>query len=111
MSTTLLQGRIAVITGASAGIGEAVAHSFAAGGASLVLNARRREKLEALASKLPGSVGHVFTHFPLELVVFRAETQAEAPEGCRWLPKREIPGAAFPTVFRKVLAHASTEGS
>lgn len=56
MSTKLLEGRIAVITGASAGIGEAVAHSCAAGGASLVLNARRREKLEALAAKLPGSV-------------------------------------------------------
>ncbi len=57
-------------------------------------------------TKVPGTVGHVFTHFPLELVVFRAQTEAEAPEGCRWLPKREIPGAAFPTVFRKVLAHA-----
>jgi A/G-specific adenine glycosylase len=57
-------------------------------------------------TKVPGTVGHVFTHFPLELVVFRAQTQAEAPAGCRWLPKREIPGAAFPTVFRKVLAHA-----
>ncbi|MHB2166943.1 A/G-specific adenine glycosylase [Alsobacter sp. R-9] len=57
-------------------------------------------------TRIPGSVGHVFTHFPLELVVFRAETGAAAPDGCRWLPAREIPGEAFPNVFRKVLAHA-----
>lgn len=62
--------------------------------------------LAASWTKLPGTVGHVFTHFPLELTVFRAETTADAPEGCRWLPRREIAGAAFPTVFRKVLAHA-----
>jgi NADP-dependent 3-hydroxy acid dehydrogenase YdfG len=55
MSTQLLSGRVAVITGASAGIGEAVAHSLAAAGASLVLNARRKERLETLAAKLPGS--------------------------------------------------------
>jgi A/G-specific adenine glycosylase len=67
--------------------------------------------VDASWRKLPGTVGHVFTHFPLELVVFRAETQAEPPGDCRWLPKREIPGAAFPTVFRKVLAHALEEGA
>lgn len=69
---------------------------------------------EALASaplaadwtRLPGLVGHVFTHFPLELTVFRAVTQADAPPGCNWLPRREIASAAFPSVFRKVLAHA-----
>ena len=62
--------------------------------------------LTASWTRLAGTVSHVFTHFPLELTVFRAETQAEAPEDCRWLPRREIAGAAFPTVFRKVLAHA-----
>ena len=62
--------------------------------------------------KLPGAVVHVFTHFPLDLTVYRgrAPVPTPAPPGTRWLPAGEIAGAAFPTVFRKVLAHAGVEG-
>ncbi len=47
-----LDGRVAVITGASAGLGVAMARGLAAAGASVVLAARRRERLEALAKEL-----------------------------------------------------------
>lgn len=52
-----LDGKLALITGASAGIGEAVARAFAARGARLVLLARREERLRALAEELRSAFG------------------------------------------------------
>ncbi len=59
---TKLKGQIAFITGASAGIGEACAYAFAREGAKLLLAARRKDRLEQLASKLIDS-GAAGTHF------------------------------------------------
>lgn len=45
-------GKVVVITGASSGLGAQMARGFAAQGATLVITARRLEKLEALAEEL-----------------------------------------------------------
>lgn len=47
-----LKGRSAVVTGASAGIGRAIAVDLARAGASVVVNARRKEKLDAMVGEL-----------------------------------------------------------
>ncbi|RKF18353.1 SDR family oxidoreductase [Altericroceibacterium spongiae] len=49
---SILQGRVAVITGASSGIGESCAISFVEKGAKVVLAARRAERLEALVKRV-----------------------------------------------------------
>ena len=54
-SATNLSGQVAIITGASQGIGEAVARRLAALGMNLVLCARNTEKLPSLADSLKKS--------------------------------------------------------
>jgi uncharacterized protein len=68
------QGKWALVTGASAGIGSALATQLAAGGTHLVLTARRRDRLEALASKLKTS-----NKIQVEILVADL-AQTDAPE-------------------------------
>ncbi len=47
-----LTGKVAVITGASKGIGEAIAHAYAAAGASVVVSSRKQEAVDAVAADI-----------------------------------------------------------
>jgi len=54
-----LKDKVAIITGASRGIGRAAALAAAAAGAALVVNARGREKLEELVAEIEDQGGKV----------------------------------------------------
>jgi NADP-dependent 3-hydroxy acid dehydrogenase YdfG len=56
-----LEGKVAVITGASSGIGEATAEALAAEGASVAVAARRTDRLDGLAKRIEGNGGRVLT--------------------------------------------------
>jgi NADP-dependent 3-hydroxy acid dehydrogenase YdfG len=79
-----LQGRVALVTGASSGIGEATALALAEEGAYVALAARRGDRLEALAAKIQalGSVATVLVaDLTSEAEAQRVVTETEARYG------------------------------
>src|SRR4051812_26879654 len=51
-SSRPLDGKVAIVTGASSGIGEATAAALAGAGAKVAIVARRADRLDALAGKI-----------------------------------------------------------
>ena len=80
------QGKWAVVTGASAGIGWQLASQLAAGGANLVLTARRTERLTQLAGELRERHKIQTELFPADL------SQPQAPEELfRFIEQKRLP--------------------
>ena len=52
-----LKNKVALITGASKGIGEAIAIAFAAHGAEVVINSRKQEELDIVVEKIKATGG------------------------------------------------------
>jgi NAD(P)-dependent dehydrogenase (short-subunit alcohol dehydrogenase family) len=55
-----LDGQVVIVTGASAGIGEAASRRLASEGATVVMAARRADRLEALKRKIDSAGGRAF---------------------------------------------------
>lgn len=73
-----LKGQIAVITGASSGLGRQMAHAFAEQGANLAILARRFERLQELQSELESKYG--IKVLPVQCDVTSTENISEAAQ-------------------------------
>lgn len=64
VETTLfdLSGKVALMTGASKGMGKAMAHALAAHGATVVISARKQETLDEAAAEINQAVGAERVH-------------------------------------------------
>jgi len=78
-----LGGRVAIVTGASSGIGEATARALAADGARVALCTRRKGRLERLAAEIQTRGGEAAAH-PLDVTDAPAVHAMVEAVAARW---------------------------
>ena len=83
MTYRFLEGRLALVTGASRGIGAATAEALAAAGAHVVLTARAADDLEAVEERIDAA-GGTATIAPLDLTDGDSIARLAAAVGGRW---------------------------
>ena len=88
-----LSGSVCLITGASAEIGKACALALAKEGASLVLTARRKHRLDELGEAIQSAGSRA-----VEVV---EDGRGRNGSACRYDGKREIRGSAYPDQQRR----------
>ena len=81
MSVFSLANRTALVTGASSGLGEHFAHVLAQAGASVVIAARRLDRLEAVAADIRSKGGQAVA---VEMDVTLEASVAEAFASIHW---------------------------
>jgi NAD(P)-dependent dehydrogenase (short-subunit alcohol dehydrogenase family) len=91
-----LQGRTALVTGASSGLGTRFGRLLAASGAHVALGARRKERLEALAAEIGAKAAAVQMDVAREADIIAGFDAAEA---------------AFGTTIDTVIANAGVDGA
>jgi len=98
-------------TGMLAKMTEVPATPWSAAEGTIPADPSRHAPVKAQWRALPGTVRHTFTHFSLELTVWRADlpATAEAPAGLRFVRPRDFAAEALPSLMRKVLAHGGAD--
>ncbi|KAI1811046.1 enterobactin synthetase component F [Poronia punctata] len=100
-----LAGRVAVVTGASSGIGAAVATALAKEGAHVAIAARRTEALEALKKKLSGA--KVLVH--KTDVTKRSEVESLMEETAQQLGPIDILVSCAGVMYYTMMANVQTD--
>jgi short-subunit dehydrogenase len=91
-------GRTALLTGATGGLGRAIAEALAQRGATLLLSSRKTEELERLAADLPGD-GHRVLPADLAEPGAAEKLAAEAGAADLLVANAGLPGAGWLTDF------------
>ena len=104
-----LDGKVAVVTGASKGIGRAVAQQLGHEGADVVITARTAEPLEATAKQIAAETGRAIVPMAGDMSVSEEVNRCGLGRSTSWSPARAARrGACWKTSPRTSGCRAST---